>query len=132
MWIQYNENPLHKSVGDCVIRAVSIVMEYSWAKTYVELCIQGLLMCDMPSSDAVWGAYLKEHGFKRYSLPDDCPDCYTIKDFAHDHPSGIYAVGTGSHVCAIVDGCYVDSWDSGNETPIFYWRKEAWHTTTSR
>ena len=125
MYREYNPNPAGRSVGDCVIRALSKVLNLPWDKVYVELCIQGFLMKDMPSSDAVWGAYLKSQGFRRYVIPNDCPDCYTIRDFAIDHPSGTYAVGTGTHVVAVTDGgIYFDSWDSGNEVPIFYWRKE--------
>lgn len=82
-------------------------------------------MGDLPNSDAVWGAFLKSRGFRRFAIPDTCPDCYTVADFAEDHPDGTYAVGTGSHVVAVTDGGnYFDSWDSGSEVPIFYWRKD--------
>lgn len=81
-------------------------------------------MGDMPSSNAVWGAYLKSRGFKRYIIPNECPDCYTVKDFCKDHPKGHYILGTGTHVIAIIDGFYYDTWDSGELIPIFYWKKE--------
>ena len=29
-----------------------------------------------------------------------------------------------SHVVCVEDGKYFDSWDSGNEIPLFYWEKE--------
>ena len=123
MWVQFNPNPLGKSVGDCVIRALSRVLDKGWVWTYIELCIQGLLMADMPSSNAVWGAYLRRKGFHKENIPDTCPDCYTIADFSNDHPKGTYAVCTGNHVVAVIDGSVFDSWDSLRETPIFYWRK---------
>ena len=123
MWVQFNPNPLGKSVGDCVIRALSRVLDKGWVWTYIELCIQGLLMADMPSSNAVWGAYLRSKGFHKENIPDTCPDCYTIADFSNDHPKGTYAVCTGNHVVAVIDGSVFDSWDSLRETPIFYWRK---------
>ena len=123
MWVQFNPNPLGKSVGDCVIRALSRVLDKGWVWTYIELCIQGLLMADMPSSNAVWGAYLRSKGFHKENIPDTCPDCYTIADFSNDNPKGTYAVCTGNHVVAVIDGSVFDSWDSLRETPIFYWRK---------
>lgn len=123
MLVQYNPNPLGKIVGDCVIRAISKILDKGWVWTYIELCIQGLLMADMPSSNAVWGAYLKSKGFHKENIPDTCPDCYTIADFANDYPRGTYAVCTGSHVVAVINGSVFDSWDSLRETPIFYWRK---------
>ena len=57
-------------------------------------------------------------------IPNTCPDCYTIADFCNDHPYGTYILATGTHVVAVIDGDYYDTWDSGNEIPIFYWQKE--------
>ena len=123
MWIQQNPNPLASHASDCVVRALSIVLGYSWIQTYLELCIQGLMMADMPSSNNVWGTYLKSKGFVREVIPNECPDCYSVKDFAKDHKTGIYVLGTGTHAIAVVDGHYVDAWDSGNEIPDYVWVK---------
>ena len=120
----YNPNPQGKRVGDCVVRAISKVLNQSWYETYIELCIQGLLMGDMPSSNAVWGAYLKNKGFKREVISNECPECYSLKDFADDVPRGTFVVGTGSHAVAVVDGEIYDSWQSEDETPIYFYRKE--------
>ncbi len=85
-------------------------------------------MSDMPSANRVWMAYLKKIGFKKYLIPDTCPDCYTVQDFCIDHPVGIYVLWVdgqqNGHVVCVVDGNYYDTWDSGYEFPIFYWRKE--------
>lgn len=123
-WIFYNPNPKSKLVGDCVIRAVSKVTSKDWGTTYANIAFQGYKMCDMPSSNAVWGAYLHSIGFIRGVIPNTCPECYTIKDFCFDNPKGTYVVATGSHVVAVINGDYYDSWDSGDEVPIYYWRKE--------
>ena len=123
MWKKFQNNPLGKSVGDCSVRAISKLTGMPWVWAYVQLCIQGLLMADLPNSDAVWGAFLRDRGFRKQAIPDSCPNCYTVADFAADHPYGMFAVGTGSHVVCIIDGSYYDSWDSGSETPIFYWGK---------
>lgn len=123
MWIHQNPNPRASHVGDCVVRALSIILGYSWEKTYLELCIRGLMLADMPSSNQVWGSYLKSKGYHRESIASDCVDCYTVRDFCREHPHGAYILGTGSHVIAIVDGHYIDDWDSGDENPIFYFVK---------
>lgn len=123
-FIPANPNPNGAYVGDCVIRALSIALGQSWQQTYIELTIQGLVLCDMPSSNKVWGELLKSYGFHRHVIPDTCPDCYTIRDFAGEYFKGTYIVGTGSHVVAVIDGNYYDTWDSGDETPIYYWFKE--------
>ncbi len=80
-------------------------------------------MGDMPSSNSVWGAVLRQNGFSRYAIPNTCPDCYTIGDFADENPKGTYVVGTGNHVCTIRDGVVFDSWDSRREIPQYYWKK---------
>ena len=82
-------------------------------------------MADMPSRNSVWGAVLRKNGFYRYAVSNTCPDCYTVRDFADDHPVGTYVVGTGNHVVTIINGIVYDSWDSRNEIPQYYWtRKE--------
>ena len=50
----YNPNPHAKSIGDCVVRAISKVLDKSWDETYIELCIQGYLMKDFGDSNQVW------------------------------------------------------------------------------
>ena len=123
MYIYYNPNPLKLSVGDCTIRAISKVTNQTWKQTYLDLLTQGFVMYDMPSSNRVWAELLKLYGFKKFYIPDMCPDCYTIREFCYDHPVGEYVVGTGEHVVAIVNGNYYDSWDSGNEIPIYYFER---------
>ena len=78
----------------------------------------------MPNANHVWGAYLRRKGFKRHSIPETCPDCYTVSDFCRDFPHGVYVLATNGHVLAVVDGDWYDTWDSGGETPLYYWRKE--------
>lgn len=82
------------------------------------------MMFDMPSSNVVWGAYLKNKRFTRHTIPNNYPDCYTVADFVKDNPNGKYIVATISHIIAVVNRNYYDTWDSGSEILIFYWRKE--------
>jgi len=124
MFIRTNPNPASNLVGDCVIRAISILTNKSWDYVYDEIALQGKLMYDMPSSNAVWGAYLHEEGYKRKVIPDTCPNCYSIYQFCEDHPRGKYLLATGTHVVTVIDGDYYDTWDSGDEVPIYYFTKE--------
>lgn len=124
MWVQFNPSPVGRNVGDCAVRAVAKALGIDWETAYALIARNGFLMGDMPSSNAVWGAVLREHGFSRRSLPDSCPDCYTAQDFARDNPEGTYVLGFGSHVATVVDGDLYDSWDSSNEIPQYYWYME--------
>ena len=119
-----NPNPQNKNVGDCTVRAISLATDQAWEDVYLELCLKGYILCDMPSSNDVWGSYLIDKGWQYHRLQDTCPFCYTIDNFAADHPKGTYIVATGSHVICIKDGSYLDAWDSGNKVPLFYFSKE--------
>ena len=124
MYSYFNPNPQGNKVGDCVIRAISKALNQSWTQTYVDLSLQGYLMGDLLSSNAVWGAYLKAKGFTRDIVSNDCPECYTINDFCEEYPQGTYVIGTGSHAVCVIDGVIYDSWQSGDETPIYFYTKE--------
>ena len=100
MYIKSNINPQNKQVGDCVIRAISTALNQEWERTYIDL---------------------KSKGLTRYIVPDTCPNCYTVKQFADDHPEGVYIIFVGQHVVAVIDGNYIDTWDSGDRVPIYYW-----------
>lgn len=122
-WTRFNNNPAGRSVGDCAVRAVSSALGTDWETAYALIAENGYQMGDMPSSNSVWGAVLRQHGFYRHALPNTCPDCYTLERFAEDHPDGVYVVGTGNHVAAVMDGRIWDAWDSSNEVPVYYWQK---------
>lgn len=119
-----NPNPHGRSTGDCVIRAISIAENLPWIVVYVELCVQGFDTGDWGNSNDVWGAYLRRLGYTRYVIPNTCPDCYTVKDFADEHRNGTFILCTGTHVVTVIDGDYYDAWDSGREVPIYFWKKE--------
>ena len=125
MFQYFNPNPRNrKGVGDCTVRAVSKALDVSWNTAYFDLGVQGYLLADMPSSNMVMNSYLLGNGFTKHVISDSCPDCYTVRDFAEDHPKGLYVLGTGTHVVTVMDGTFFDSWDSGDEIPIYYYEKE--------
>ena len=124
-WRMYNPSPAGRNVGDCAVRAVAKALGTNWETAYSMIAAAGYQMNDMPSSNSVWGAVLRKHGFYRHIIPNTCPDCYTVGAFADDHPHGTYVVGTGNHVVTVKDGTVFDSWDSKNEIPIYYWSEES-------
>lgn len=123
MFREFNNNPVARRVGDCAVRAVSLALKTDWEDAYAEIAAAGFLMGDMPSSNTVWGAVLRKHGFIRETMPNDCPDCYNVSDFAAQHQKGIYVLGLDSHVVTIKDGDWFDTWDSGYEPVVYYWRE---------
>ena len=120
-FIRFLNNPTGRSVGDCAVRAVSKALNIDWETAYLMIAKAGFAMGDMPSSDSVWGAVLRQNGFYRKSIPNSCPDCYTADDFCRDNPKGIYVLGFGGHVATVVDGNLYDSWDSSQLFPVYVW-----------
>lgn len=123
MWKKFNNNPAGRSVGDCAVRAVSVALGKTWEEAYAMIAVNGFSMGDMPSSNSVWGAVLRQNGFYRSAIDYDCVDCYTAEDFCADHPKGTYVLGFGNHVATVIDGVLYDSWDSSAEIPQYYWHK---------
>lgn len=123
-WKEYNPNPVGSKTIDCVIRAIVMATGESWEHVYMQLTVEGYKRGTWGCVNHVWGALLRRMGFKRAFVQDDCESCYTVEDFAQEHPHGTYVLAVSGHVVCVKDGYYYDSWDSGNEIPIYYWCKE--------
>lgn len=123
-FVFYNPNPECKRVGDCTVRAIAKATGKEWSKAYTAIALQGFTLGDMPSANHVWGSYLKKIGFTRCVIPDECPDCYTVADFAAEHPFGTYLLALQGHVVCVQNGNWYDTWDSGGEVPLYYWTKK--------
>lgn len=125
MFIPYNPNPFRRSTGDCVTRAISVLTGEDWDTTFIRLCIMAYLKKDALEKGHVWGDYLKLNGYRKYEVPDMCPYCYTVRDFAYDHPVGVYLLRiddlSAGHVVTVVDGDWYDTWDSGDEVVDYYY-----------
>lgn len=123
-FVFYNPNRLNRDTDDCTVRAISKLFNEDWRTTYLQIVLQGYMDYRMPSTNATWSALLARKGYHRHVIPENCPDCLTIRDFSENNPTGRFLVATGEHVVAIVDGNYYDTWDSGDLIPIYYWEKE--------
>lgn len=124
MWVEYNPNPVQGKAIDCSVRAVSKALNTDWESAYAMIAANGFVMGDMMVSNAVWGSVLRQHGFRREIIPNSCSDCYTLEEFAYDHPKGTFVVAMPNHVATIVDSIIYDAFDSSREKPIYYWFKE--------
>ena len=123
-YIYYNPNPNGRHTDDCVIRAICKLTNKGWYYTYTQLSLRGFIIGDWGSCNEVWSSYLKRIGYIRKIIPNTCPDCYSVKDFCKEYPKGKYLLAMGNHTVTVIDGNYYDTWDSGNEVPIYYWTKD--------
>lgn len=118
----YNPNPEGHREEDCAIRAICKALGIDWRTAYTYLTAYGFNMAHMPDRKQVCNAFLYGRGFRRRLAGDDSGR-YTLKDFCADYPQGLYVVVTSNHMVCVVDGCYYDSWDSGDEIPEYYWER---------
>lgn len=118
MYIRYNENPCGIRTIDCTVRALATLLDKDWREVYIRLCMEGYARCDMPSSKATVNAFLESEGYERHIAT-----ARSVEEFSEDHPQGRYLLATDSHVVPVVFGNFVDTWDSGQETPLFYWEE---------
>lgn len=65
--------------------------------------------------------YLREKGYKEKAVECVCPHCVTVADFATTHPRGRYILISQDRAILVVDGCYVDLNDSGEEIVLYYY-----------
>ena len=123
-WIPYNIHPYQDDIDDCVIRAIATFFDISWDEAYIMVVTQGFKMKLFPTNrNDVWGSLLHDKGCEHYYINFNCPTCVTVKKFADDHPHGRYILGTTTHAVAVIDGNYYDTWDSGEEYPVYYFTK---------
>ena len=123
-FVEHNANPYGKRVDDCVIRALSKALNKPWECVHIDVDLMAISLGDMPHANSVWGKYLYDLGFQRDIMSNSCPACYTVKDFCKQHPNGTYILALDSHVVAIVDGQYYDTWDCGDKIVLYYWTKK--------
>ena len=120
MYVRYNQNPCKKRTIDCTVRALATLLDEDWNKIYVQLCVLGYEMCDMPSSKAVINEYLDQQGYSRRLVYGKN---YTVRDFAEDHPRGRFLLATDSHGVLVISGYTIDTWNSLDEIILLYWEE---------
>lgn len=121
MYIDFNPNSLGLITDDCAVRAVAKALDVSWDMAYMMLAMNGMKMGFLMNHNAVIASVLRSNGFRRANIPNTCPDCFTIKDFAELNPNGVFVLGTGSHVVTVDGGDVYDAWNSLGEIPVYVW-----------
>ena len=100
------------------------VTNKSWLEVFDDLVpISRKLQC-MPNSKIAYEKYLRNNNFEYRGISNKKGTRKpTVESFADTHRVGIYLVRVASHVVAIVDGIYYDTWDSGHKSIYGYWEK---------
>lgn len=117
----YQPNPTGQRTRDCVIRAISAALDMSWDDAFDIIAERAKQMGTTMDENAVYGSILRQCGFYRAVPPNNCPDCFTARDFCLSHPHGVYVLGFTGHVATVIDGQVWDSFDSTDEIVNYYW-----------
>lgn len=124
MWRRFNPNPQGLLVGDCTVRSICAVTGLPWRTIHRQQCNLSEDMADMPSADRVWWELLRRYGFTRQTVINQCPECFTVADFAAANPRGVFVLGPKEHAVAVINGDWWDTWDSGLTVPTYYFRRD--------
>lgn len=127
---RYNKNPMRTEKkkwnrADCVVRAVAYVFNISWLDAYNLLCNKGAEMYEVPNSQMVYEAVLKEHGYVKVSCPAvKGKKRMTVEDFCKKKMYGRYFLSVANHVTAVEDGVCYDVWNPANKVVYSYWMEK--------
>ena len=123
----YNANSHGHITTDCVIRAISTVMEQPWEVTYDDLVDLGRKYGRLPNDRVIMNKYLVKNGFVKMKEPRNLDNRkYRVCEYIKDINNSLTAIASlgNQHVAAIVDGVVYDTWDSSNEVLHTYYVKK--------
>lgn len=123
-WIEYNPNPANNSkANDCTIRAYCAAENLEWDEAYDIACECGKELSYMPNDKtAVKHVAEDKFGYTRHKLSKE-ERGMTVNDFAIKYNEGTFLVEVASHLVAVINGEYYDSWDSGKKKIRGYFSK---------
>lgn len=113
-YYQPNKKDLKDKYDDCVVRALTKVLNKDWIEVFDDLIKYAREMQCMPNSKQCYEQYLKDNGFVYVGISNKKGSKRpTVAQFSKEHKKGKYLVNVANHVVAIIDGKYYDTWDSG-------------------
>lgn len=124
-YYQPNKKDIKDRQGDCVVRALTKVMNKTWLEVFNELIPYAIEIQCMPNSKTCYESYLKDNGFEYHGISNRKGSKRpTVESFTKEHKSGTFFLNVANHVVYVVDGIYYDTWDSGQRCLYGYYEKE--------
>lgn len=124
-YYQPNKKDLKDNYGDCVIRALTKVLNKEWLDVFEELLPYARSLQCMPNGKPCYEKYLTDNGFEYTGISNKKGTKRpTVQSFSKDHKEGTYFLRVANHVVAVVDGYFYDTWDSGDCSMYGYWTKQ--------
>lgn len=125
-FIQYNNNPNHNLITDCVIRAIAKAFYKTWSETILELATTATKTAHMINSPVNYGVYLTEHHKRRVNLQGTKLNINQLtriqeKHITENSASLRWLIQCEGHLTAVVDGHIYDTWDCGRRHVKTVW-----------
>lgn len=117
MYIYYNMNPEGKTIGDCVIRAISLALGIEYYEV-IEMLYRysDNNECDMLSKDC-YGGMLGDN----FKIPRFTAKNATVKQVAEDFKDNILIIRVNQHLTTSIKGDIYDIWNPENEKVDCFW-----------
>ena len=118
----YNNNPLKKMTGDCVIRAIAAGLHKDWETVYRELTEYSIKIGHIQNSRNLYSKYLTDNGWVRQKRPNPINGKrMRLKEFAQKfNGHAIIQAGTG-HLTYMENGKIFDTWNPEDSVLNSYW-----------
>lgn len=124
-YYQPNKKDLKDRYGDCVVRALTKVMNKTWLEVFNELIPYAIKIQCMPNDKTCYERCLKDNGFEYHGISNKKGSKRpTVESFTKEHKTGTFFLNVANHVVSVVDGIYYDTWDSGQCCLYGYYEKE--------
>lgn len=124
-YYQPNKKDIKDKYADCVIRALTKVMNKTWIEVFNELIPYAIEMQCMPNEKACYERYLKDNGFEYHGISNKKGSKRpTVESFTKEHKVGTFFLNVANHVVSVMDGTYYDTWDSGRCCLYGYYEKK--------
>lgn len=121
-YYQPNKKDIKDNYGDCVIRAITKVLEMDWLQVFDEITPISRELQAPHNCKPCYEAYFKQKGFTYHGISNKKGSKRpTVNSFTNEHKQGSYILVVASHLVASVDGFYYDIWDSGECCLYGYW-----------
>jgi hypothetical protein len=123
-YYQPNTKDVKDEHGDCVIRALTKVLNKTWLEVFDDLVPIARDIQAPINMKCVYETYLKNNGFTYVGVSNKKGSKRpTVNSFAKEHKQGTYYLNVANHCVAVVDGVYYDTWDCGYKSLYGYWVK---------
>lgn len=123
----FNANPKGRRTGDCVVRAISKFLCFSWERTYQELVDWGIEHATAMDCPETYEKFLLSLGWEKEAQPrKEDGKKYTASEFCKQiaKPGYVYILSLANHLTYIgPDNRIWDIWDCGEKCVGNFWSR---------